>query len=647
MNRFIAAFIVLVGLLVGLPSLAGAAPPVAVQGEHLLDATGQPAFILGVNYEGPADRAWQMWNDGLFDPVLIAQDLDRARAANVSVLRIFVQRSLADDVLAGRWAKLDRMLELADQRGFRLILTFADYGESSVAKLVAVDTAVAARYRGRPTIFAYDLKNEPRFGDLALASYPTGANAVLQQLSLVSSLGETVKRQDIAAYRGSDQGKADIPTRLSDDQAYVYANVLAAYRRFLDDAQTWARTQNSTTVRYFLSPDSSSWNPLKEALGNTFAAWMKPRLDALRGADPGRPVTVGHVDPVLASLPPNAWLDYRTMHRYPTASEAGIKTSMTLFDDVRAAIPGKPIMLGEFGFSNAGVDEQKSAALEAELVQAVRDHGGAGALKWMLNDFPKGFNPRENAFGMYRGDGSAKPVVAAFQGLGVLCPQARGPDGGGASTLDFDLAGGHFFTQTNGKPLGAERCGYSVTNADGIPFWDTFQRLGGAHAIGYPVARRFTLDGFVVQPMQKAIFQWRPAEQQVWLLNTFDRLHDAGKDGWLQVSRQTPPPLDTSPDSGKPWEQVLARHVAFLDANPVVKARFLAEPEWIDRFGLPVSVADYPNVYVVRAQRAVLQQWKTAVPWASAGAITIANGGDLAKEAGLFPSYAVVPELAP
>ena len=77
-------------------------------------------------------------------------------------------------------------------------------------------------------------------------------------------------------------------------------------------------------------------------------------------------------------------------------------------------------MLGEFGFANDTVDEGVGAALEAEFVKGIRDRGGAGALKWMLNDFPSGANPRENSFGMFRGDGGAKPVVAAFQALGAL-----------------------------------------------------------------------------------------------------------------------------------------------------------------------------------------------------------------------------------
>jgi len=523
MGRLLLA-VVLAAVLVGPASAAPRPAPRAARGGQIVDALGQPIFVLGANYEGPVDRAWQMWDDGLFDARAIGRDFDRARAAGVAVLRIFVQRSLADDIRAARWTKLDRVLELADQRGLRLILTFADYTEVELARLVQIDVAVARRYRGRPTIFAYDLKNEPRFGDLALAEYPPTLFPTLQHPLLVAALGETVAPEGIAAYRATDEGRRDIPQRFSDDRAYVYANVLAAYRRFLQDAQTWAIANGATSVRYAVSPDSATWDPLKGALDETIAAWMKPRLEALRAADPERLITVGHADPILASLSANGWLDYRTIHRYPPATSEGIRASMALLDDLRAALPDSPLVLGEFGFSNATVDEETSSALETEMARAACNHGAAGALKWMVNDYPKGANPRENAFGMFRADGSPKPIVGAFRALEALRPLDQPLTTHEARPPDYDLCDGHFFTQTSGTQIGAAAdaagAGYSVTNADGIPFWDAFQQLGGVPSLGYPIGRRFLLDGWVVQPLQRGTLRWRPTDQRVELLRS-------------------------------------------------------------------------------------------------------------------------------
>src|SRR5687767_2914045 len=101
----ILAFVLLLAPFLGMPvPAARAASSAAIGGEHFLDGAGRPVFVLGANYEGPADRAWQMWEDTLFDRDLIGQDFRRARAANLSVLRVFVQRPLASDVLAGKWS---------------------------------------------------------------------------------------------------------------------------------------------------------------------------------------------------------------------------------------------------------------------------------------------------------------------------------------------------------------------------------------------------------------------------------------------------------------------------------------------------------------------------------------------------------------
>jgi hypothetical protein len=81
-----------------------------------------------------------------------------------------------------------------------------------------------------------------------------------------------------------------------------------------------------------------------------------------------------------------------------------------------------------------------------------------------------------------------------------------------------------------------------------------------------------------------------------------------------------------------------------LDSVPgPLEERFLSDGAWLDHFGLPVATKEYPNSVVVRAQRASFQYWKEAVPWAAKGTVTVANGGDLAKEAGLWPLDATVP----
>lgn len=212
--------------------------------------------------------------------------------------------------------------------------------------------------------------------------------------------------------------------------------------------------------------------------------------------------------------------------------------------------------------------------------------------------------------------------------------------------LDYPLASGWFFKQTNGQG-GAGPTGYAVTDDGGARFWSTFQQAGGVPVFGYPISRRFVWDGFVVQAFQKAIFQWRPEERRVAYVNVLDLLSAAGKDDWLLAFRQTPRPFDHSVDATLPWEAVVARHLALLDAYPAIRARYLGEPQWLERYGLPVSAAEFDTVAVVRSQRAVFQQWRLDVPWARAGEVTVANGGELARDAGLLPAAALEPEAPP
>ncbi|MBI3979896.1 MAG: glycoside hydrolase family 99-like domain-containing protein [Chloroflexi bacterium] len=190
---------------------------------------------------------------------------------------------------------------------------------------------------------------------------------------------------------------------------------------------------------------------------------------------------------------------------------------------------------------------------------------------------------------------------------------------------------GRFYTQAAGGGRG-----YWIRDEGGVAFWSEFRRLGGEGSLGYPSTRRATLDGFAVQGTQKMILQWRPEIGQVYFANVFDMLHDRGFGGWLEAHRATPPPFDTSADRGLSWEQIKQRHWAFLDVNPAIKAVYWADSDPLQHFGLPMSYKDYGNVFVVRAQRAVFQQWRTNTPWASAGQVVIANGGDIAKELGLF-----------
>ncbi len=192
-----------------------------------------------------------------------------------------------------------------------------------------------------------------------------------------------------------------------------------------------------------------------------------------------------------------------------------------------------------------------------------------------------------------------------------------------------------------------EAGGYVVSDDAQANFLSEFYRLGGTRFLGYPISQRFTKDGLMVQAFQKAILQWHPETGQSMFVNTLDWLHDAGQDAWLEQQQMTPQLEDTTADAGLSWSAIVARHQGFLSANRALHTAYFANDDPLGHYGLPMSqVVDEGPALVIRCQRAVLQMWKTDQPWAAAGQVTVANSGDIAKQANLFPPSAVVPQTA-
>src|SRR5205823_7809058 len=106
-------------------------------------------------------------------------------------------------------------------------------------------------------------------------------------------------------------------------------------------------------------------------------------------------------------------------------------------------------------------------------------------------------------------------------------------------------------------------------------------------------------------------------------------------------------PADTTPDTGLTWEQVVARHNLFMNADDDIKKAYFAEWDPINLNGLPTApIKQIGDVLVLRTQRKVYQKWLIDTSFAKKGQVIIANGGDVAKEAGMFPKDSVIPKAA-
>ena len=79
-------------------------------------------------------------------------------------------------------------------------------------------------------------------------------------------------------------------------------------------------------------------------------------------------------------------------------------------------------------------------------------------------------------------------------------------------------------------------------------------------------------------------------------------------------------------------DEVIVRHIGFLDDNALTRAAYMANPNHLEDYGLPTAYEEFDDAYVVRTQRAVIQLWKVSRPWAKAGDITIVGAGELLKD---------------
>lgn len=239
-------------------------------------------------------------------------------------------------------------------------------------------------------------------------------------------------------------------------------------------------------------------------------------------------------------------------------------------------------------------------------------------------------------------------VFAALALLLTLLPAAAGRAGAQGlirETLrEYDVVNGYFFTQTGGED---GEHGFSVTDEDGAMLWREYQRLGGPDALGYPISRRFSWNGFTVQATQKAVLQWRPDLGRAVPVNLLDELSRTGKDDWLASYRQIPRPASFGDEAGLTTQQVTEKRLRLLEASPPIRDAFLATPDFLEANGLPVApVTDVGPAFVLRAQRRAFQLWKVNTPFARVGQVTVVNGGDLGKEAELYPAAATLPESA-
>ena len=467
-----------------------------------------PAFVIGASYQGPAGRSWRgdywaWWADDLFDAQLVEADFARASSAGLNTLRLFVQLDLMRDVRAEKWTKLDTVLDLADKYGLRLIITLGDWDEPRVSQLARIDGAISARYAGRKTILAYDIRNEPTFWMLQSAAYPGDAKPPLFSRKLMDRYGEQAANHYVVTFRASDEGQRGplaIPERFSENEAYVYHNNWLLSYRLSQEATDWSKKHGRSDLEFFTSPDAARWKPFLEALDATYMAWLEPRIQSIRKGDPGAVVTIGHHDPLIAALPSNGLLDVISLHRYVPAGPDGLADQKRQLAALRGLDPDQPVMLGEFGHRATEIGDEPVAIEESATWLQLLVEGYSGGLKWMLNDTRDG----TDTMGMFRMDGSPRPVAYATAMLAKLALAARSAPAGDPSaapvlTIAGDEAGGTCYRFSRGDLLAVggqcKSSGSPVELADGARQVFATRAADGSYAVGVTAPTRLLFRG--------------------------------------------------------------------------------------------------------------------------------------------------------
>ncbi|MCY4114853.1 MAG: hypothetical protein OXG33_13090 [Chloroflexi bacterium] len=243
------------------------------------------------------------------------------------------------------------------------------------------------------------------------------------------------------------------------------------------------------------------------------------------------------------------------------------------------------------------------------------------------------------------------PLVALRAVAKLLCLAASvlalvavlAPSVGALDCEGTPLDGGCLFTITGGDTDDPDD-GFAVTNADDVPMWD-FVLARDLQAIGYPISQRWVDGPFTLQAFQKVILQWDATKARMNYYNTLDVLANRYPDVELP---NVPPHQVLEADRGADFATITRNHLALLEPNAAIKARFLSEPDWLNLYGLPIRYEEREvngnsqGLQMLRAQRTVFVIWNVPAPGTTVGRVNLQNVPDKVKKL----SNVIIPDEA-
>jgi endo-1,4-beta-mannosidase len=349
-------------------------------------------FRLGVNY-WPAEQAMDWLAD--YDPAVTRRDFDRATAAGLDCLRIFV-----------RWADVQPAPATIDGAVLGHLVDAADAAaEAGAALIVTLFVGHMSGVNWAPAWATGGAGGDRRFRVLTPGARSPNSSAGAP----VSGLRNWYTDPEVGAAQ--------------ERQATAVASALAGH------PAVWLWDLGNENSNCTVPPDRAAGS-----------AWLERMTAAIRTVDPGRPITVGlHMEDLeddrrIGPAEVARHCEVVSMHGYPPyTSWADGPTDDRLLPFLALLTMwiagGAEVLFEEFGLPTvtspgAGtgwlVEEHSAAAYTGRALDGLRDVGCSGALLWCFADYVSRLHTRppfdeahhERSFGLWRSDGSAKPVVA-------------------------------------------------------------------------------------------------------------------------------------------------------------------------------------------------------------------------------------------
>jgi endo-1,4-beta-mannosidase len=383
---------------------------------------GKTFIPFGVNYFRPG-TGWapQVWKK--FDAAAVREDFRRMKELGINCVRVFLtfdsfyrEPGRLETFGLDRW---EEFLSIAEEYGIYVHPTGPDHWEGlpawarrdtisdpdAVSALVEFWKLFASRYRDRPVIFAYDLRNEP--------SVPWENSELLH--------------------------------RWADFLHWKYRSPPALAKAW--GVEITEEAWNKPRIPPLDGPRQAilDYQNLREEVADE---WTRRQVEAIKSVDPQALVTVGLIQWSVPVLLPDLrsysafrptrqaqFLDFMEIHFYPLAlgfyeyrGEEDRLANLAYAESVvrEVARSGKPVVVAEFGWYGGGqltinngrhppASEEQQAAWCRELIAATQGLA-CGWLNWGLYDHPEARDVTQLT-GLFRVDGTPKAWARKFREL--------------------------------------------------------------------------------------------------------------------------------------------------------------------------------------------------------------------------------------